>query len=77
MDRVRGIMSSLGHQLEEEIASQELWRELSQKLPTDDKLHNETDLSKLSEARVLDGEALMRLRDVRIEKDEKKNNLAR
>ena len=25
MDRVRGIMSSLGHQLEEEIASKELW----------------------------------------------------
>lgn len=38
MDRVRGIMSSLGHQLEEEIASKELWRELSQKLQTGDKL---------------------------------------
>ena len=72
MDRVRGIMSSLGHELEEEIASKELWRELSQKLQTGDKLYNETDRRKLSEERVVGGEALMRLRDAGIEKDEKK-----
>lgn len=68
-------MSSLRHQLEEEIASKELWRELSQKLQTGDKHDNETDRRKLSEERVLGGEALMRLRDARIEKDEKKKEI--
>ena len=74
MDRVRGIMGSLGHHLEEEIASKELWLELSQKLRTGDKLYNETNRRKLSEARVLDRESRMRLRDEHIEKDEKKKN---
>jgi len=68
-------MSSPGHQLEEEIASKRLWRELSQKLQTGDKLYNQTDQRKLSEARVLDGETLMRLRDARLAKDEKKKKL--
>ena len=72
VDRVKGIMSSLGHQLEEEIASKELWREMSLKLQNSDKLYNATDRRKLSEARVLDGAALMELRDARLAKDEKK-----
>jgi len=59
MDQVRGIMSSLGYQLEEEIASREWWRELSQKHQTGDKHYNETDRRRLSEARLVDGETLM------------------
>ena len=43
LERVKGIMSSLGHQLEEEIASKELWREMSLKLQSSDKLYNATD----------------------------------
>jgi len=72
LDRVKGIMSSLGHQLEEEIASKELWREMSLKLQSSDKLYNATDRRKLSEARLLDGAALIELRDARLAKDEKK-----
>jgi len=68
-------MSSLGHQLEEEIASKEVWREMSLKLQSSDKLYNATDRRKLSEAKVLDGAALMELRDARLVKDEKKQNL--
>jgi len=74
LDRVKGIMSSLGHQLEEEIASKEVWREMSLKLQSSDKLYNATDRRKLSEAKVLDGAALMELRDARLVKDEKKQN---
>jgi len=72
VNRVKGIMSSLGHQLEEEIASKELWRKLSQKLQTNDKLYNATDRRKLSEAHVLDGAALMELQDARLVKAKKK-----
>ena len=72
LDCVKGIMSSLGHQLEEEISSKELWREMSLKLQSSDNLYNTTDRRKLSEARVLDGAALMELRDARLAKYQKK-----
>ena len=74
VDRVNGIMRSLGHQLEEEITSKELWRELTLKLQNSDKLYNATDRRKLSEARVLDTAALMELREAHLEKDVKKQN---
>ena len=72
VDRVKGIMRSLDHQLEEEIASKELWRELTLKLQNSDKLYNATDRRKLNEAWVLDSAALIELRDARLEKDVKK-----
>jgi len=71
VDRVKGIMCSLGHQLEEQIASKKLWRELRLKLQNSVKLYNATDRRKLSEAQVLDGAALMELRDACLEKDVK------
>jgi len=72
VDRVKGIMHSLGHQLEAEIASKEVLRELRLKLQDSDKLYNATDRGKLSVAPVLDGAALMELWDARLEKDVKK-----
>ncbi|KAG0642396.1 hypothetical protein HOY80DRAFT_1106531 [Tuber brumale] len=63
MDQVQGIMCFLGHQLEEEIAGKELLREQSQRLQSSDKLYNATDWRKLSEGRVLDRAALIKLRD--------------
>jgi len=72
IDRVKSIMKDLGHQLEEEIAEKEIWQELTHKLQKVDLIHNTTDKRKLSEARVLDGAALIQLRDARLEKDTKK-----
>jgi len=65
-------MKDLGHQLEEEIAEKEISQELTHKLQNVDLIHNTTDKRKLSEARVLDGAALMQWRDARLEKDTKK-----
>jgi len=72
VDRITGIMWELGQQLEAEIGSKELSRELSNKLQTGDRLYNQTDRRKLSEASLLDGAALMKLWDARIATDEKK-----
>ena len=72
VNRITGIMRELGQQLEEEIAFKELSRELRNKLQTGDRLYNQTDRRKLSEASVLDGTALMKLWDARIATDEKK-----
>ena len=72
-ERVKSILSTLGHQLEEEIAEKEIWQELSHKLQNvDSTLFNATDRRKLSEARVLDAEELLKLRDARLEKDRKR-----
>jgi len=65
-------MNSLGHHLEEEIASKELWQEQCYKLHKSKKLYNNTDRRKLSEARVLGRAELISLRDARLEKDKKK-----
>ena len=65
-------MNSLGYQLEEEIASKELWQEQCYKLQKSKKLYNNTDRRKLSEARVLGGAELISLQDVQREKDKKK-----
>jgi len=72
VDRITGIMRELGHQLEEEIPSNKLWHELSNKLPTGDRLYNQTVQRKLSEASLLDSAAIMKLGDARIATDEKK-----
>ncbi|KAG0644718.1 hypothetical protein HOY80DRAFT_996724 [Tuber brumale] len=64
-------MHSLGHQLQDDIAAKGLRRELTLKLQSTDKLYNATDREKLSEACVVDGGALMALRDARLEKDKK------
>jgi len=72
VDRITGIMWELGQQLEEEIGSKELLRELSNKLQTGDRLYNQTNRRKLSEASVLDGAALMKPWDARSATDEKK-----
>jgi len=61
VDHVKGIISSLGHHLEEEMASKEHLQELSLKLKNSDKLYNARDRRKLSEAGVLDGRTLMEL----------------
>ena len=76
IDRVKSIMQDLGHQLEEEIAEKEIWQELTHKLQNVDLIHNTTDKRKLSAARVLDGAALIKLRDARLEKDTKKADAA-
>jgi len=47
---------------------------MSLKLQSSDKLYNATDRRKQSEAKVLDGAALIELWDARIVKDEKKQN---
>ncbi|RPB02246.1 hypothetical protein L873DRAFT_1762391, partial [Choiromyces venosus 120613-1] len=69
-------MTDLGHQLEEEIAEKEVWQELTHKLQNVDLIHNATGKRKLSEARVLDGAALIKLRDAQLEKDEKRAVMA-
>ena len=48
VDKITAIMRELGHQLEEEIACKELWRELSNKLQTRDRLYNKMDRRKPS-----------------------------
>jgi len=65
-------MKDLSHQLQEEIAEKEIWQELTHKLQNVDLIHYTTDKRKLSEARVLDGAALIQLRDARLEKNTKK-----
>ena len=75
IDQVTGIMSSLGHQLQEELASKELWGELGEKLQTGDNLCKGTERRKLSEARVLDGETFMTLHNAPVVKDERKKKL--
>jgi len=72
VDRVTGRMRELGHQLEEELAANELSGEHCNKVQRGDKLYNQTDMTRLSEVRVLDNMALIKVRDARIEKDEKK-----
>ncbi|KAG0127735.1 hypothetical protein HOY82DRAFT_613044 [Tuber indicum] len=64
-------MRELGHQLETEIAQRELYQELSKKLQGIDPIYNKTDRWKLTEARIITGADLMRLRDIRLEKDTK------
>jgi len=58
---VRTIISALGHQLEEEIASKELWQEHWYKLQKSKKLYNNTDRRKLSETQVLGRAELIHL----------------
>ena len=69
--RVKTIMRDLGHQLEEEIAHSELYREQTRKLQGLSHLENKTDRRLLSTARVLTGAALIELRDQRLAKDAK------
>ncbi|KAG0641070.1 hypothetical protein HOY80DRAFT_1114768, partial [Tuber brumale] len=71
-DRVKRIMCPHGHQLEEVIGSKELRREQSLRLQSSDKFNNTTHWRKLSEAGVLDGAALIKLRDTHITKDVQK-----
>ncbi|KAG0636742.1 hypothetical protein HOY80DRAFT_1053523 [Tuber brumale] len=66
---VKTIMRELGHQLETEIAQLELYHEQSKKLQGIDLIYNKTDQRKLTEARIITGADLMRLRDVRLEKN--------
>jgi len=69
VDRITSIMRELGDQFEEEIASKEVWRELSNRLQRRDKLYNYRDRRKLSHVNGLHGMALMKLRDGRIKQD--------
>ncbi|KAG0639922.1 hypothetical protein HOY80DRAFT_1043405 [Tuber brumale] len=67
--QVKTIMRELGHQLETEIAQQELYQEQSKKLQGIVPIYNKTDRRKLTEARIITGADLMRLHDIRLEKD--------
>ncbi|KAG0639835.1 hypothetical protein HOY80DRAFT_1000634 [Tuber brumale] len=60
-DRITGILQELGHQLEAEIAENELYIKSNRKLPGTQKIFNTTDKRQLSVARVLDGTELIRL----------------
>ncbi|KAG0132708.1 hypothetical protein HOY82DRAFT_605993 [Tuber indicum] len=71
VDHVKTIRRSLGHQLEEEIASKELWQEHSYTLQTSKKLYNNTDRRKLSVARDRGGDKLLNLPDACLDKDRK------
>ncbi|KAG0639057.1 hypothetical protein HOY80DRAFT_1046257 [Tuber brumale] len=76
-DRVVGLLRDLRHQLETEIAEKELYLETNQHLQGTASLYNTTDKRQLSVARVLDGAELIRLPDVRIEKDNKKKKVSK
>ena len=69
LDQVRNIMRDLGHQLEEEIAEKEIFRETNRRLQGTKEIYNITDRRRLAVARFLDGDELTRLRDARLEKD--------
>jgi hypothetical protein len=69
--RVRDILRDLGHQLEEEIAERNIWLQTTHRLQGVKTVFNATDRRKLSEARVLDGAELIKLRDARLVKDAK------
>ena len=71
-DQVVGILRELGHQLESAIAEKELYQESNRHLQGTSKLFNTTDRRQLSVARVLNGAALIRLRDARLTIDAKK-----